>query len=58
MSYSLQNSDSFRNDFNGNQNVHETKGHNFSLIPEIGYFLSSHFMTGIKFGYHTSKNEA
>jgi len=35
-----------------------TKGHNFSLIPEIGYFLSSHFMTGIKFGYHTSKNEA
>ncbi|WP_027395708.1 outer membrane beta-barrel protein [Aquimarina latercula] len=58
MSYSYQNSDSFRNDIDGNAYRFETKGHNFSIIPEIGYFVSSHFMTGLKFGYISSKTES
>ncbi|WP_299255233.1 autotransporter domain-containing protein [uncultured Aquimarina sp.] len=58
MSYSYQNSDSFVDDINGNMYQFETEGHNFSIIPEIGYFVSSSFMAGLKFGYISSKTES
>ncbi|WP_299246624.1 hypothetical protein [uncultured Aquimarina sp.] len=58
MSYSYQNSDSFRDNIDGNMYQFGTKGHNFSIIPEIGYFVSTHFMTGLKFGYISSKTES
>ncbi|AXT51007.1 hypothetical protein D1818_09280 [Aquimarina sp. BL5] len=57
MNYSYQNSESFRNNIEGESYKFETKGHNFSIIPEIGYFISSHLMAGLKFGYISSKTE-
>lgn len=57
MNYSYQNSESFRNNIEGDSYKFETKGHNFSIIPEIGYFISSHLMAGLKFGYISSKTE-
>lgn len=51
--YSLQNSE----DNSVNLFTYESKSHNFSIIPEVGYFLSNHFMTGIKLGYVNFKTE-
>jgi len=57
MSYSNQDSDSFRTDIDGNTNTFNTKGRNFNVIPEIGYFITSHLMAGLKVGYKNSKSQ-
>ncbi|MBW1294269.1 outer membrane beta-barrel protein [Aquimarina litoralis] len=58
MNYSYQNSDQLRTDINGDIYRQDIKGHNFSLIPEIGYFVSNRIMTGIKIGFISSKAES
>ncbi|WP_299441670.1 hypothetical protein [uncultured Aquimarina sp.] len=58
MSYSNQNSDSFRSNIDGSTSWSDSKGYNFNFIPEVGYFISPSFMTGIKLGYISFKNQS
>ncbi len=57
-SYSNQNSDSEFIRVNDDNFITDSESNNFEITPEVGYFLSNHFMVGARIGYIKGKSKS